>query len=101
MMEFVVEAPGAALAVRESRQDGKPLLMLHGGPGEPGSMLATVAPLLSEMRCISFDQRGVGRSTCTDGRYDVAAYLADIEAIQRTSIPGHVERAALSSQMEV
>jgi pimeloyl-ACP methyl ester carboxylesterase len=56
--------------------------MLHGGPGVPDSMQTTIAPLLPEMRCISFDQRGVGSSVCRDGRYDVAAYLADIEAIR-------------------
>jgi proline iminopeptidase len=82
MMELVVKAPGATLAVRESRPDGEPLLMLHGGPGVPDSMQTTVAPLLPEMRGISFDQRGVGSSSCRDGRYDIGAYLADIEAIR-------------------
>jgi len=73
MMEFVVETPGATLAVRESRPDGEPLLMLHGGPGVPDSMQTTVAPVLPQMRGISFDQRGVGSSICRDGRYDIAA----------------------------
>jgi proline iminopeptidase len=80
--ELVVEAPGAALAVRESRLDGEPLLLLHGGPGVPDSMQAAIAPLLPEMRCISFDQRGTGSSQCLDGRYGIGAYLADIEAIR-------------------
>jgi proline iminopeptidase len=47
-------------------------------------MQRTVAPLLPELRSISFDQRGVGSSTCRDGRYDIPAYLADIEAIRET-----------------
>jgi hypothetical protein len=50
MREFMVEAPGAAVAVRESREDGEPLLLLHGGPGVPDGMQATIAPLLPEMR---------------------------------------------------
>jgi proline iminopeptidase len=83
MREFMVEAPGAALAVRESRGDGEPLLLLHGGPGVPDGMQTTIAPLLPELRCISFDQRGVGSSVCTDGRYSIAAYLADIEAVRQ------------------
>ena len=83
MREFVVEAPGAVLAVRESGPGGEPLLMLHGGPGVPDSMQTAVAPLLPEMRGVSFDQRGVGGSTCTDGRYDLAAYLGDMEAIRQ------------------
>ncbi len=47
-------------------------------------MQRTVPPLLPELRSISFDQRGVGSSTCRDGRYDIPAYLADIEAIRET-----------------
>lgn len=82
MREFIVETPGARLAVRESRSDGEALLLLHGGPGVPDSLQEAVAPLLPEFRSISFDQRGVGGSTCLDGRYDIAAYLADIEAVR-------------------
>jgi proline iminopeptidase len=78
----MVEAPGAALAVRESRLDGEPLLLLHGGPGVPDSMQTAVAALLPKMRGISFDQRGTGSSRCLDGRYGIGAYLADMEAIR-------------------
>jgi proline iminopeptidase len=83
MRKFILEAPGARLAVRESRSDGEALLLLHGGPGVPDSMQEAVAPLLPEFRSISFDQRGVGGSTCLDGRYNLAAYLADIEAVRQ------------------
>jgi proline iminopeptidase len=89
MREFMVETPGAVLAVRESRADGEPLLLLHGGPGVPDSMQTDIAPLLPEMRAISFDQRGVGRSRCRDGRYGIDDYVADIEAIrQHLGLPG-------------
>jgi hypothetical protein len=46
----MVEAPGARLAVRESRAAGDVLLLLHGGPGVPDSMQTTVAPLVPELR---------------------------------------------------
>src|SRR5450756_374672 len=46
MDHFVVESPGVLLAVRQSRDDGEPLLLLHGGPGVPDSMQTTIAPLL-------------------------------------------------------
>jgi proline iminopeptidase len=82
MDQFAVEAPGALLAVRQSRDDGEPLLLLHGGPGVPDSMQTTIAPMLPEFRCISFDQRGVGESVCRDGRYELPAYLDDVEAIR-------------------
>ena len=82
MDHFIVESLGVLLAVRQSRDSGEPLLLLHGGPGVPDSMQTTIAPMLPEFRCISFDQRGVGESVCRDGRYDLHAYLDDVEAIR-------------------
>src|SRR5450756_2592222 len=82
MDHFIVESPGVLLAGRQSRDDGEPLLLLHGGPGVPDSMQTTIAPMLPEFRCISFDQRGVGESVCRDGRYDLHAYLDEVEAIR-------------------
>jgi proline iminopeptidase len=82
MEHSVVTTGGSRLAVRQSKTTGEPLLMLHGGPGVPDGMQASIAPLLPEMRCISFDQRGVGESECLDGRYDLGAYVDDIEAVR-------------------
>ena len=82
MDQFRVDAPGARLEVRRSDDDGEPLLLLHGGPGVPDYMQSSTAPMLTGFRCISFDQRGVGASACLDGRYDLAAYLDDIEAVR-------------------
>jgi proline iminopeptidase len=82
MEAFFVDTDSSRLAVRQSREDGQAVVLLHGGPGVPDSMQTTVAPLLGDLRCVSFDQRGVGASICTDGRYDLDAYLADIEAIR-------------------
>ncbi len=88
MHELTVETAGAELAVRVSRPEGEPLLLLHGGPGVPDSMQTDIAPLLPGYRSISFDQRGVGRSRCRDGRYRIDDYLSDIEAIrERLDIP--------------
>ena len=82
MDKFTVDAPGALLAVRQNQDEGEPLLLLHGGPGVPDSMQTTIVPMLPGFRCISFDQRGTGESACRDGRYEVSAYLDDIEAIR-------------------
>jgi len=87
MGQFFVESAGAVLAVRQSRDDGEPLLLLHGGPGVPDYMQAATAPMLPGFRCISFDQRGTGESACRDKRYELPAYLDDIEAIRtRTGV---------------
>ena len=82
MDQYLVESPGALLTVRQSRRDGVPLLLLHGGPGVPDYMQTTTAPILPGFRCISFDQRGVGESVCRDRRYELSAYLGDIESIR-------------------
>lgn len=63
----------------------QPLLLLHGGPGVPDYMQASTASLLRELRRISFDQRGVGESECLDGRFDLSAYVSDVEHV-RTSL---------------
>jgi len=77
-----IQSIGAELSIRQNHEDGEPLLLLHGGPGVPDYMQASIAPMFPKFRCISFDQRGVGESTCRDGRYDLAAYLDDIERIR-------------------
>ena len=38
----------------------------------------------SRFRCVRFDQRGVGASERVDGRYDLEAYMSDIEALRRS-----------------
>jgi proline iminopeptidase len=82
MSTFSVDTTGALLSVQHSDRDGEPLLLLHGGPGVPDYMQVSTAPLLPEFQCISFDQRGVGGSKCFDGRFDLGAYLEDVESIR-------------------
>jgi pimeloyl-ACP methyl ester carboxylesterase len=67
MRQFRVPSPGADLAVRASRADSEPLLLLHGGPGVPDYLQTSTAPILPEFRCISFDQRGVGSRRAATG----------------------------------
>ena len=77
----------------------KPLILLHGGPGEPvpvARILAGSEPgrvLLSRYDVLYFDQRGAGRSLTADERrldqvvrhrkrYLMEQYVEDIEAIR-------------------
>ncbi|HEY8914234.1 alpha/beta hydrolase [Lacisediminihabitans sp.] len=85
MDHFNVDSPGAVISVRQSIDSGEPLLLLHGGPGVPDYMYDSTVPMLPQFRVIGFDQRGVGGSKCLDERFDLAAYLEDIESI-RTSM---------------
>lgn len=38
--------------------------------------------MLPSLRCVSFDQRGVGQSTCLDGQWELRSYLDDVECIR-------------------
>ncbi|MGA2836634.1 MAG: alpha/beta hydrolase [Acidimicrobiales bacterium] len=77
-----VNSAGAVLSVERDDSDGEPLLLLHGGPGVPDYMRGSHAALLPEFQCITFDQRGVGLSTCSDGRFDLGSYLEDLESVR-------------------
>jgi proline iminopeptidase len=78
----------------ESGGSGPPILLGSGGPG-CCDYLGPVAEMLAEhAQVIRWEQRGCGRST-SDGRYDLATTLADMEAIRcalgfdRWAVGGH------------
>jgi len=90
--------PGVASATAEivaaddtrlhARSDGtgRPLVILHGGPGLSSSYLAPDLVFLSDRyRLISYDQRGSGRSTIvTDpARLTLEHHVADVDAVRR------------------
>ncbi|MGC9352946.1 MAG: alpha/beta fold hydrolase [Mariniphaga sp.] len=57
------------------------VLLLHGGPGVPDDMIEVVNALRSNYRVITFEQRGVGASECTNCTFKMEDYISDIEAI--------------------
>lgn len=64
------------------RGRGDPLVLCHGGPGL-WDYLDDVAVLLRDAaRVIRWDQRGCGRSE-RRGRYTVARFVADLDAVRR------------------
>jgi proline iminopeptidase len=75
--------PGAAavLSVRDHGGSGPTVLLLHGGPGCPDYLEPVATMLPPDVRAVTFDQRGVGGSTCETG-YRLEDYVADIEAIR-------------------
>jgi proline iminopeptidase len=76
-----IDTPGARLDVRHYPGSGDPILLLHGGPGM-GNYFDSFPETLSPHRVVSYDQRGCGRSSC-DGSFDVAAQVADLDAIRQ------------------
>lgn len=77
----VVSTKGARLSVRDSGGDGTPIVFLSGGPGMP-DYLGEIAELVPGRRVVTYDQRGTGGSTVTDGDYSTAAHVADLEQLR-------------------
>ena len=79
--EVRVSSTGARLVVRDTGGAGPVILLLHGGPGCPDYLAPVAAILPPGVRAVTFDQRGVGGSTCA-GDYRVEDYVADIDAVR-------------------
>ena len=95
--ESFIECDGAKLYTRTFGK-GKPLLVIHGGPGlSQDYLLPQLNQLAETHRVIFYDQRGGGRSTgeITSETMTVERFVKDIEAIrnamglERFCILGH------------
>jgi proline iminopeptidase len=66
---------------------GKPLIVLHGGPGASHDyLLPSLLPLMRTHQVIFLDERGSGRSGRLDDtpqEYNVDAMAADVEAVRK------------------
>lgn len=81
----VTAADGTRLHYRVDG-DGRPLVILHGGPGLSSSYLAPDLLFLADhYRLVSYDQRGSGRSTVvTDpARLTLEHHVDDVDAVRR------------------
>lgn len=76
-----VQTKGAQLSVRDSGGDGEPIVLLSGGPGMP-DYLEEIAKLVPGRRVVTYDQRGTGGSTVTDGDYSTDAHVADLDSLR-------------------
>lgn len=83
--ELVVDAGDVRLQARVVGDTDAPVVVLvHGGPGLSLEAMAPYEALADEgLRVVSYDQRGAGRSSePPGGRYDLAAHVADLEAVR-------------------
>ncbi|MCZ4352656.1 alpha/beta hydrolase [Roseovarius aestuarii] len=61
---------------------GEPLFLIHGIGASHATWDGIVANLKSDFRCITYDLRGHGISPMPDGRFDLEALVADLEALR-------------------
>jgi pimeloyl-ACP methyl ester carboxylesterase len=96
--ERMVPAGDVRLFVRAvgGRPAGPSLIMISGGPVPHGYMEALERLASPRLRVVTYDQRGVGRSTApTRPAYSQAAYVRDLDAvrsalrIKRAHLLGH------------
>src|SRR5262245_58572577 len=83
--ELSAQSGGATLYVRSvGGYDGGPVLVtLHGGPGISHEYMLPLEILASEeLRVVSYDQRGVGRSSGTVTSDPMKDYAEDLEAVR-------------------
>lgn len=83
--ELFIEVDGAQLFCRVFGS-GKPLIVLHGGPGfSQDYLLPYMSALAQERSVIFYDQRGCGRSTgaVTAETISLQKYLEDLETIRK------------------
>jgi proline iminopeptidase len=83
----MVAADGASLFMRRVGGGGAALITVHGGPGISHEPLEQLEPLAGPDRAvITFDQRGVGRSSGHIDEADVFGQaLGDLDAVVRAS----------------
>ncbi len=64
---------------------GRPVLVLHGGPGDPiRQPLAGLEPLTGHYKFYYYDQRGCGRSTKPFDRFESRNFYANMKELERT-----------------
>lgn len=83
-LEYHAQASGVSLFVRELGL-GRPLVVLHGGPGaEHDYLLPAFSPLGDEFRLRFYDQRGGGRSPVPrPNEIGWRDHVDDLEALRR------------------
>lgn len=64
-----------------SPENSETIIILHGGPGVPNEMKHIVKVLAEKFQVVYFEQRGTGRSRCSNCTYTMSDYISDIDSI--------------------
>ncbi len=79
--DFTVDSGGIRLAARDYGGSGRPVVLLHGGPGPTLATWNSFAPRLTgKFRVYAFDARGQGQSGYTE-ELSYPALAGDVEAV--------------------
>jgi pimeloyl-ACP methyl ester carboxylesterase len=78
----MIEARDASLYCRIYGPSAQPLVIVHGGPGMPGSAAGLGRLLEDSWRVVEYHQRGAGRTRST-GPLTVGAHVEDLRAVVR------------------
>ena len=96
-MDFTVENAGTTIACREyagpdMSSDASALVCVHGACVDGVFFDGIARELACDYRVIAYDRRGCGESgDAADGRYDLAAQAADLQAvIEHIGAPANV-----------
>ena len=86
-----ITSKGAKIAVDIEPPEPVQVLLIHGGPGAPADF-GLMRTWLDAWRVgnARYDQRGVHRSSCDDGRWGLAAHVDDLEAVRSAAAKGKV-----------
>ena len=87
MIEHTFDAgPVAINYVAEGREDGRPLVFLHGVSGRWQTWLPVMTAFAAGWRLYALDFRGHGRSGRAPGAYRAVDYAADVVAFLRRRV---------------
>ncbi|MBC8026517.1 MAG: alpha/beta fold hydrolase [Steroidobacteraceae bacterium] len=65
----------------EHRGSGSPILFMHSFAGDASHWAAAMAHLERQFRVVAFDFSGHGRSPPAPGKYSIAAFASEIDAV--------------------
>ena len=81
MTKHTIQTRGARIAYVDRGSGKIAYLFLHYWGGSSRTWEQVIAMLEPDVRCVALDQRGWGRSSALDGRYDLDAMADDVEDV--------------------
>ncbi|HEY6294056.1 MAG TPA: alpha/beta hydrolase [Streptosporangiaceae bacterium] len=83
MVEFFSTAQGRFAVNDTGPREGRPVVLVAGLGDDHASWESVLPYLAPEYRCVTFDNRGIGRSPITPGPYSMAGLADDVHALHQ------------------